>query len=191
MILLTKTLNSIAERTDVFVRNCKAKKFTQLLFVLIECICLLLTAYGSRRLVWRREARRSFAHHPRQLYHDGVELECSKSSPTTSACHMMCWLVMTSSFALSFCLSIRIFLFLLTKTLNSIAERTDVFVRNCKDKIFTQLLFVLIECIYILFLHFNHKLSTINCFSAHGIRLLYIAARSPALIRTSSPPAVS
>ena len=44
-----------------------------------------------------QEAQRSFAHHPRQLYHDGVELECSKSSPTTSACHMMCCLVMTSS----------------------------------------------------------------------------------------------
>jgi len=33
--------------------------------------------------------------------------------------------------------------------LNSKAERTDVFVRNCKDKKFTQMLFVLIECIYI------------------------------------------
>ena len=57
----------------------------------------------SRRLylAWQ-EARRSFAHHPRQLYHDGVELECSKSSPTTSASHMMCCLVMTSSFALAY-----------------------------------------------------------------------------------------
>ena len=46
-----------------------------------------------------------------------------------------------------FLASIRIFLFLLTKTLNSKAERTDVFVRNCKAKIFNQMGFVLIECI--------------------------------------------
>ena len=52
-----------------------------------------------------------------------------------------------SSPTYSFRVSIRIYLFLLTKTLNSIAERTDVFARNCKDKEFTQMLFVLIECI--------------------------------------------
>ena len=44
-----------------------------------------------------------------------------------------------SSPTYSFRVSIRIYLFLLTKTLNSKAERTDVFVRNCKDKKFTQL----------------------------------------------------
>ena len=46
-----------------------------------------------------------------------------------------------SSPTYSFRVSIRIYLFLLTKTLNSKAERTDVFVQNCKDKIFTQLLY--------------------------------------------------
>ena len=39
----------------------------------------------------------------------------------------------------SFLASIRIFLILLTKTLNSKAERTDVFARNCKVKIFNQI----------------------------------------------------
>ena len=53
-----------------------------------------------------------------------------------------------SSPTYSFRVSIRIYLFLLTKTLNSIAERTDVFARNCKDKKFNQLLFVLIVCIF-------------------------------------------
>jgi len=48
---------------------------------------------------------------------------------------------MTSSFAYSFRVSIRIYLILLTKTLNSKAERTDVFVRNCKANIFTQMLY--------------------------------------------------
>ena len=45
-----------------------------------------------------------------------------------------------SSPTYSFRVSIRIFLILLTKTLNGIAERTDVFARNCKDKIFNQML---------------------------------------------------
>ena len=83
-----------------------------------------------------------------------------------------------SSPTYSFRISIRIYLFLLTKTLNSKAERTDVFVRNCKTKKFTQLLFVLIECIYYcLSPHFNHKLLTINSFllfllKAQGSRLM-------------------
>ena len=46
-----------------------------------------------------------------------------------------------SSPTMSFRVSIRIYLFVLTKTLNSKAERTDVFVRNCKDKQFNQLLY--------------------------------------------------
>jgi len=46
-----------------------------------------------------------------------------------------------SSPTYSFRVSIRIYLIVLTKTLNSKAERTDVFARNCKANIFTQILY--------------------------------------------------
>ena len=77
-----------------------------------------------------------------------------------------------SSPTYSFRVSIRIYLFLLTKTLNSIAERTDVFVRNCKEKIFNQMLFMLIVCIYYCARHTAHGASSHGGVFAEAISLL-------------------
>ena len=72
-----------------------------------------------------------------------------------------------SSPTYSFRASIRICLFVLTKTLNSTAERTDVFARNCKGKQFTQLWFVLIECIYLA--HGSWRTAYGTRYTAYGI----------------------